>query len=420
MTDLNAEMAFLQSMQSSATDSYLPKPTGSTAGAGGEGNEEEEEDYDPSDLSYENSSHQNTSNQNMQTPTVPRDTADVDISASASATIETPNVVTEAKPSATKQPRTIGGFVVDDDDDEDDEEENGDNGDGGNEGVESGSRLDSKPVGEELGKVNENGRPASVSKSVPRRSASRTPQGLPAQGTASVPVISRERTASLDVSSGVANSNSVNVTTVTIPVSDHATSTENKVVSNQPSSVPLSRGPSAQGSAETSAPKARLPHDRVGILEDRIAEDPKGDVDAWLNLINEHRRRNKIEDARIVYERFFKIFPTAVRHSTLQYWTRPCIWLTSVRQSNGSHMLIWNCKMMTSIVLSRSLTKHYYQFQIFNYGQFIWIMFVVVIILLRTCLALRVKLSLKHMTLYYRMLVLIEILVRFGRIIYSL
>ena len=318
MTDLNAEMAFLQSMQSSATDSYLPKPTGSTAGAGGDGNEEEEEDYDPSDLSYENSSHQNTSNQNMQTPTVPRDTVDVDISASASATIETPNVVTEAKPSATKQPRTIGGFVVDDDDDEDDEEENGDNGDGGNEGVESGSRLDSKPVGEELGKVNGNSRPASVSKSVPRRSASRTPQGLPAQGTASVPVISRERTASLDVSSGVANSNSVNVTTVTIPVSDHATSTENKAVSNpQPSSVPLSRGPSAQGSAETSVPKARLPHDRVGILEDRIAEDPKGDVDAWLNLINEHRRRNKIEDARIVYERFFKIFPTAVRHSTL-------------------------------------------------------------------------------------------------------
>ena len=58
--------------------------------------------------------------------------------------------------------------------------------------------------------------------------------------------------------------------------------------------------------------KARLPHDRVGILEDRIKDDPRGDLDAWLSLINEHRKRNKLQDARLVYERFFKIFPTAV------------------------------------------------------------------------------------------------------------
>lgn len=59
-------------------------------------------------------------------------------------------------------------------------------------------------------------------------------------------------------------------------------------------------------------PKARLPHDRVGILEDRVKEDPRGDVDAWLSLISEHRKRNKLEDARSVYERFFKMFPSAV------------------------------------------------------------------------------------------------------------
>ncbi|KAI9823314.1 MAG: mRNA 3'-end-processing protein rna14 [Thelocarpon impressellum] len=59
------------------------------------------------------------------------------------------------------------------------------------------------------------------------------------------------------------------------------------------------------------APKARLPHDRVGILEDRIKDDPRGDLDAWLGLISEHRKRNKLEDARAVYERFFKIFPMA-------------------------------------------------------------------------------------------------------------
>lgn len=61
-----------------------------------------------------------------------------------------------------------------------------------------------------------------------------------------------------------------------------------------------------------SLPKARLPHDRIGILEDRIKEDPRGDIDAWLSLITEHRKRNKIEDARAVYERCLKVFPQSV------------------------------------------------------------------------------------------------------------
>ena len=315
MTDLNAEMAFLQSMQTGTTDSYLPKPTTSNAEAENE-NEEEEDDYDPSDLSYDNSSYQNASNQNVQASTVPRDAADAGISANTSTSLKTlsPNLVTETKPAATKQPRTIGGFVVDDDDEDDDDgAENEGEGDGEGDSVESGSRLEAKPVGEELGNVNGHSRPASASRSLPRRSASRTPQGAAAQGIVSAPQALRERTSSLDVSKGVANSNNVNVATVTVPISDNAASTEKKPVSDpQPSSVSLSRGPSAQGSVETSVSKARLPHDRVGILEDRIAEDPKGDIDAWLSLINEHRRRNKVEDARLVYERFFKIFPTAV------------------------------------------------------------------------------------------------------------
>ncbi|KAI9845056.1 MAG: mRNA 3'-end-processing protein rna14 [Thelocarpon superellum] len=59
------------------------------------------------------------------------------------------------------------------------------------------------------------------------------------------------------------------------------------------------------------ASKARLPHDKVGILEDRIKDDPRGDLDAWLSLIDEHRKRNKLDDARATYERFFKLFPSA-------------------------------------------------------------------------------------------------------------
>ncbi|KAG4436132.1 hypothetical protein IFR05_008375 [Cadophora sp. M221] len=68
---------------------------------------------------------------------------------------------------------------------------------------------------------------------------------------------------------------------------------------------------SAAPAQDVSLPKARLPHDRIGILEDRIKEDPRGDLDAWLSLISEHRKRNKLDDARVVYERFFKVFPQA-------------------------------------------------------------------------------------------------------------
>ncbi|KAB8228546.1 mRNA 3'-end-processing protein rna14 [Aspergillus alliaceus] len=58
-----------------------------------------------------------------------------------------------------------------------------------------------------------------------------------------------------------------------------------------------------------STSKGRLPHDRIGILEDRIQEDPRGDIPAWLELINEHKGRNRIDGAREVYERFLKAFP---------------------------------------------------------------------------------------------------------------
>lgn len=65
----------------------------------------------------------------------------------------------------------------------------------------------------------------------------------------------------------------------------------------------------------TAAPaqaKARLPHDTTGILEDRIKEDPRGDLDAWMSLIAEHRGRHKFVEARAVYEKFLALFPHAV------------------------------------------------------------------------------------------------------------
>ena len=58
--------------------------------------------------------------------------------------------------------------------------------------------------------------------------------------------------------------------------------------------------------------KTRLPHDKIGLLEDRIKDDEKGDLDAWMSLIGEYRKRGKVDDVRKVYKRFFDVFPQAV------------------------------------------------------------------------------------------------------------
>ncbi len=89
-------------------------------------------------------------------------------------------------------------------------------------------------------------------------------------------------------------------------------------------------------------PKTRLPHDRIGILEDRIKEDPRGDLDAWLSLISEHRKRGKLEDARNAYERLFTAFPWAV---SLVYHSHSA-YTDSVgnRPINGLHTHRWKMR----------------------------------------------------------------------------
>ena len=70
--------------------------------------------------------------------------------------------------------------------------------------------------------------------------------------------------------------------------------------------------PFASQPPQAMLPRVRLPHDTVGILEDRIKEDEKGDTEAWLSLINEYKRRGKIDEVRKVYDRFFAVFPQTV------------------------------------------------------------------------------------------------------------
>lgn len=113
-----------------------------------------------------------------------------------------------------------------------------------------------------------------------------------------------------------------------------------------------------------SAPKGRLPHDRIGILDDRIKEDPRGDLEAWRSLISEHRKRNKFDDARAVYERFFKLFPQAVGACLLTSYLQ----LTCPRLKCGLSMLKWNSRMTTLEPPSRSSANPCSLFQTYSSG----------------------------------------------------
>ncbi|OAA73596.1 Suppressor of forked [Cordyceps fumosorosea ARSEF 2679] len=64
-----------------------------------------------------------------------------------------------------------------------------------------------------------------------------------------------------------------------------------------------------EGFAHLPPGMARL--DPVTLFEARIKEDPRGDMEAWLSLIAEHRAHNRLEELRKVYHRFLEVFPTS-------------------------------------------------------------------------------------------------------------
>ena len=82
-----------------------------------------------------------------------------------------------------------------------------------------------------------------------------------------------------------------------------------------PTPVPASVNGTAPAQAQPAAVPQRLAHDKVGILEDRIKSDPKADTDAWLSLIAHYKEKEQLDNVRKVYQRFFEVFPTAVRTS---------------------------------------------------------------------------------------------------------
>lgn len=192
-----------------------------------------------------------------------------------------------AAPAPSKQPRTKGGFVDESEDDEDEVPV-------------------AKPKSAGAALLNASG----VSES-PQRSVTLSPSNTLAQQQA-IPSLSAHHQAVPGVPqssvpvpatvspAAVPNGGSAPPDATHAGIPDHLAA-----ASARQSTAPVTPVPAP-------LPKARLPQDKVGILEDRIAEDPRGDIEAWLSLIEEHRKRHKYDDARAVFERFFKIFPSAV------------------------------------------------------------------------------------------------------------
>lgn len=216
-------------------------------------------------------------------------------------------VVPLQSPGDSEAPRTIGGFVVDDEDEEEEYTPELSNDQPFSavdvqttEEVESnltnGQQLEEVPTSNELPIV-----PDQLSSTLKSEQ-----DDVIADATTDVATDDGGQTDSAPYDPAVPSTNGAST--------EHPEHPEHTAVV-EPSQSPSSSVQAVALSGDDSASnvtKARLPHDHIGLLEDRIKDDPRGDVDAWIALVNEYRRRNKLEEARKVYSRFFEIFPTAV------------------------------------------------------------------------------------------------------------
>lgn len=199
--------------------------------------------------------------------------------------LNTVSADTSAAPLPAKQTRTIGGFV---DESEDEEEE---------------------PVAAPMMAAPALLR-ASEAAETPQRSVTNTPNNtLP---TPDVQLHSAQDQGASSVSASVAvNESAPSIASVpvngTTPVPD-ATKPAGSLTIDPARQATASVTPAP---LSASLPKARLPQDRIGILNDRIQEDPRGDIEAWLSLIEEQRKRHKYDEARDAFNRFLEQIPTA-------------------------------------------------------------------------------------------------------------
>lgn len=341
MADDEAEAAFFQA-QALNTDSQSP-----TVQQEGDNSDAESDDYDPS-LAL-GDQYSASFSENKQPDVGPTDTALSDETedsipnpavasdAEAGRTSDSPDLsqnpslaesstpVSASAAEAQPKTRTIGGFEVDEDED--------DEGDAEYEppAVLGGEDVNAMPV-----TMSENPSSGNAMLNTSPDVSSHQAEQAPASGP------------------GVANSSYssdavLNIDPSSVPVQSHWAAQDLQSATMQNSTVPTSV-------PDSPASKGRLAHDRVGMLEDRIREDPRGDIPAWLELIAEHRGRSRLDSARDTYERFLKLFPMAVSLPLLfllvlsfsiaaRYKIANGIYL---RPTNGWPMPAWSLSSMNS------------------------------------------------------------------------
>lgn len=241
--------------------------------------------------------------------------------------------------SAQPQTRTIGGFDIEDDEDE---------------GEDDNEEADYEPPAV-LGVDDSDAMPMTMSEN-------------PSSGN-------QNHTTSPDVSSHLVQPSASGLD---VANSSYSPAPVSNIDPSASGSLQWAHDPSMQNSTvptpvpDSPSLKGRMAHDRVGILQDRVDEDPRGDLSAWLELIAEHRARNRLDSAREVYERFLKEFPMAV---SLDLASR--IWKTLTltnRLINGWRTPLWSRSSMNSSVWNKFSIEHSLLSLVFSFGPSTWTM----------------------------------------------
>lgn len=209
-----------------------------------------------------------------------------------SSQVATPNPAVSAQ----NQPRIVGGFEVDDDAEEED----------GSPDEKDELDVYDPSVGLDF----------DVPTPAPAVPLDRTSQS-PEQENGITPVPVQASGSPADISSSALPSGA----DANAPRAATATPAQSTTV--DPSAQPSPPRLNVNGSVAPAVPKSRLAHDIVGILEDRIKDDPRGDTAAYLDLIEELKSRNKQDDVRRVYDQYLSVFPLAVGawfHTSFSAW----------------------------------------------------------------------------------------------------
>ncbi|PPJ57791.1 hypothetical protein CBER1_00139 [Cercospora berteroae] len=253
-------------------DSYDPASYGDHGGPQADANDEDD-DYDPSSMNYGDDGAQSTPAQSK------------------------PQTPTQAETTAPKSQTKVAGFIVEESDDEPDTSAPAPSQVNGNTGAHSGLGAVAQSEAQD---VSLNSAPH-----VDTAEASSSLNGftVPVPASSSTPVAPEI------------------ILQQTAPPSGQEGKTVSAAASAQPTQQPTQQSiaptpqPPAQQSSLPSiqAPPARLPHDKVGQLEDRIKDDPKGDIGAWYELINHYAAKEQYDNVRTVYRRFSEVFRTAVK-----------------------------------------------------------------------------------------------------------